>query len=84
MRVNLITLNNNYLNKWQLSDVQRAVMADLELQPLIDAMAGEDRVIAQISTRLFFEPVTTNDLLKRRQATVQNALAQPEYYRWLY
>lgn len=84
MQVNLITLNNNYLDKWQVTPVQKAVMADLEVEPLIDAMAQDDRLIANISTRLFFEPVMTNEALKWRQATVRNALASPAYFEWLY
>lgn len=84
MQVNLITINNNYLNKWEPSPVQQAVMADMEVQPIVDAMAQDDRFIAQISTRLFFEPLMTNEELKWRQATVRNALATPAYFEWLY
>ncbi|GAB7171463.1 hypothetical protein TUA1478L_34570 [Lactiplantibacillus plantarum] len=54
MQVNLITLEKQqYLDEWSLTTSQKAVMADLELQPIVDIMAADDHVIAKIATRLF-------------------------------
>lgn len=85
MQVNLITLEKQqYLDEWSLTTSQKAVMADLELQPIVDIMAADDHVIAKIATRLFFTPLTTSRALTWRQATVKHALMHPDYYEWLY
>ena len=67
MQVNLITLEKQqYLDEWSLTTSQKAVMADLELQPIVDIMAADDHVIAKIATRLFFTPLTTSRALTWR------------------
>ncbi len=64
--------------------MQRATYQDLELQPLVDAASQDDDFIAKMMTKSFFEPLTSQPEIAYRQATLQYALQEPDYFKQIY
>lgn len=61
-----------------------ALTQDLALDPLIEAMAADDKFLAEVARRVILEPLTSVDDIRYRQAVLQDCLRREEIIRELY
>jgi DNA mismatch repair ATPase MutS len=68
----------------ELPPMADALLTDLELQTLLDAMAGGDPMIEQVARTALLNGVADPALIAYRQAALRDCLAQPDAIRQLY
>ncbi|WP_203626252.1 MutS-related protein [Lacticaseibacillus mingshuiensis] len=81
MNVGLLGERLDWTGQWTPTEAQRAVFADLEMQPILEAALDGQRDLAQVVTRSWFEPVTDAATLVYRQQMAAYATQHLDYFR---
>lgn len=84
MRVNLIDHNNIAVKKFELSSQQNDVFEDLELEPIVSEMTGDDKFLRQVVLSVLFAPMQTSEEIYFRQAAVKDSLTHRDELTELY
>ena len=63
---------------------QDALTADLELEYILSAMAGEDKLVYDVCSRILLRPLRTEDTIRYRQAILADCIRNPGTIRALY
>lgn len=84
MKVNLMHPDAAFDAYAELPPKADELITDLELQTLLDVMAGDDPLIEQVARTALLRGLTDPELIAYRQAALTDALAQPQAIRTLY
>ncbi|WP_034993313.1 hypothetical protein [Liquorilactobacillus vini] len=69
MKVELIGTNLKWQSNWKPDQRQKNIIADLELEPIIQAASNDDQLIATVFLQSLFDPIMVKADLADRQAT---------------
>ncbi len=84
MRVHLMQPGAAFDAYAELPPMAEALLTDLELQTLLDAMASGDPIIEQVARTALLNGLADPALIAYRQAALRDCLAQPDAIRQLY
>jgi len=84
MKVYLLYRDRDFDFGADLPAGHRALIEDLELNVLLQAMAAGDRFLYQVSTEVLLAGLADPDAIRYRQGVLADCLAQPEVIREMY
>ncbi|MBE7560114.1 DNA mismatch repair protein MutS [bacterium] len=84
MKVNLLYPDRDFSRQEPLPWNGQALLQDLELRVLLDAMAGEDRLVRDVATRCLLARTTNLATLHYRQDVLRDCLRNSQVVREIY
>lgn len=84
MKVELIGTNLKWQSNWKPDQRQKNIIADLELEPIIQAASNDDQLIATVFLQSLFDPIMVKADLADRQATAAFFLEHPQIVQKIY
>ncbi|MBO0824437.1 MAG: DNA mismatch repair protein MutS [Actinobacteria bacterium] len=84
MKAHLLFPNADFDFAAELPPFHTDLIADLELDTMLTAMAGGDAFLRDVSQRVLLTPVTDADVIRYRQQILADCIAQPAVIREMY
>lgn len=84
MKVFLMCRDRDFDPKQKLPPDHAALIQDLELNTLFEAMAGEDKFLFDIAKQALLSSLTDPDTIRYRQEILKDCLKHPEVVRQIY